>query len=481
MLNTRFYKLHPKNIFIISAIFLISFMYAANACVLPVFRYAVERWESDQFEIIIFHDSVFTKDDSIALSKIGKRSQYVSTDHDILKKTGNFKPGNITTYLTHVKDTSTRWINRIRKRELEDSSVTLPHALILFPSTTGISNPIWRGPVGKMPIDNLVDSPIRREIGKRIVSGETGVWVILESSDKGKNRSVHKKLSKYLDKAMSELKIQEIDPAELPSWYDPESSPELQVKFSMLSVSRTDPSEAMFVNMLLQTDPNIKNNDDPIVFCIFGRGRALVNFSEDLLSENNVLDVCRFLLGPCSCVVKEENPGVDIIMAVNWNERIVTSLVKDEPLPPLTGFSNILNKREKDKIKDEMPSSLKKGDKPIEQRHEEIPKPKKPQMNDDFSTEDAKLSGSSNSSPLNKIDLSQQEEHVTTAQEVNPTKSSTSPILIINSNKERHVSEELASSEESKKNIWLNLALVAVGLFVLIIIISIPLILRSKK
>jgi len=39
---------------------------------------------------------------------------------------------------------------------------------------------------------------------------------------------------------------------------------------------------------------------------------------------NNVMidDACTFLSGPCSCQVKRQNPGFDILTSVNWDELL---------------------------------------------------------------------------------------------------------------------------------------------------------------
>ena len=46
-----------------------------------------------------------------------------------------------------------------------------------------------------------------------------------------------------------------------------------------------------------------------------------------------------FLTGGCQCTVKAQNPGVDLIMNVDWDKLVVPSETIDEELPPLAGFS----------------------------------------------------------------------------------------------------------------------------------------------
>jgi len=55
---------------------------------------------------------------------------------------------------------------------------------------------------------------------------------------------------------------------------------------------------------------------------MFGRGRALevilANVAKPTLNE----DLTSFLSGACSCQVKEQNPGFDLLLSVNWDGEL---------------------------------------------------------------------------------------------------------------------------------------------------------------
>ena len=51
-----------------------------------------------------------------------------------------------------------------------------------------------------------------------------------------------------------------------------------------------------------------------------------------------VMDAAAFLIGPCSCQVKDQNPGVDVLMAVDWNRLVQSEIDLEKELPPLSGF-----------------------------------------------------------------------------------------------------------------------------------------------
>jgi hypothetical protein len=91
----------------------------------------------------------------------------------------------------------------------------------------------------------------------------------------------------------------------------------LRVAFSVLRAPRNDPAEALFVKTLLHGEA--QTNAGPVVFPIFGRGRALAALSGQQLTAKVIRDAANFLCGACSCEVKELNPGKDLLLAANWN------------------------------------------------------------------------------------------------------------------------------------------------------------------
>jgi hypothetical protein len=74
----------------------------------------------------------------------------------------------------------------------------------------------------------------------------------------------------------------------------------------------------------------------PLLVPVFGRGRALGILP--LSGPLNVLrieDMAVFISGPCSCQVKEENPGFDLLLAAAWEENLSGRLSVADSLPVL--------------------------------------------------------------------------------------------------------------------------------------------------
>ena len=66
------------------------------------------------------------------------------------------------------------------------------------------------------------------------------------------------------------------------------------------------------------------------MFALVGKG----------IQNENIDEACTFLTGPCSCQVKELNPGVDLLMAVDWEEEVSVVASATRELPELSGVAS---------------------------------------------------------------------------------------------------------------------------------------------
>jgi len=119
-----------------------------------------------------------------------------------------------------------------------------------------------------------------------------------------------------------------------------EVNKELRIAFSVLRVSRADPAEQFFLSLLLGIDPDYRSLDGPVAFPVFGRGRVLLGLGGENLTSTNIEDACQYICGACSCEIKAQNPGTDLLMAVNWDDAAQDRLIKDPPLPPLISLAS---------------------------------------------------------------------------------------------------------------------------------------------
>jgi len=138
------------------------------------------------------------------------------------------------------------------------------------------------------------------------------------------------------------IKLPEIDTADLK---DLSKSPEeLKIRFTAHRLSRSDRLEAAFVSMLLTTESDLREEFDkgsPMAFPVFGRGRVLYALLGDGIAASTIEEASRFLAGACQCTVKADNPGVDMLVAFDWDEHVQITEPKKEEDMPLTGLGAV--------------------------------------------------------------------------------------------------------------------------------------------
>jgi hypothetical protein len=70
--------------------------------------------------------------------------------------------------------------------------------------------------------------------------------------------------------------------------------------------------------MLRNFDPETATTTQPVAFPIFGRGRVLQGLIGNQIEHNQIMDTCLYMAGDCSCEIKWQNPGIDLLMSADW-------------------------------------------------------------------------------------------------------------------------------------------------------------------
>ncbi len=304
------------------------------ACQVPVFRYALERWTVDTYELVI-------------VPRTGGLTPEENSALDFLKEaSGSMEvPLNL----------------KIRIDESAENNTKAATASLFYPGKIrGFeTKPIWTGNLTNENAYRLVDSPLRRELAKRILKGESAIWLLIESGDKAKDDAAAAMLEKEMARAKKELKIPDgvvgqnelAAGAEAPANSDNilQSDVPLKIDFSMIRVNRLNQDEAIFLKMFLNLEDDLGDwSKEPMAFPVFGRGRVLEPLIGRGITPDNILEHSGYLCGACSCEVKEQNPGMDLLLAVNWDAAIDGSqVIIDKVLPPLEGTAALMNANKK--------------------------------------------------------------------------------------------------------------------------------------
>jgi len=289
------------------------------ACDVPVFRWALERWLPDPYDIVVFKRGTMTPSHATAV--------------DELESCEN---ANASVRLVDVDSELDPAV-----KELWDSQLSpdLPLMIVRYPNAPPGAGGFWSGSLTHDTVKTVLDSPKRREIAQRLLDDDAAVWVLLESGDPAKDGPAAELLQEQIERMQNTLKLPDRAPdLGYASWIAPEA-PDLQISFSLVQIGRNDPAEQMFVEMLLHSESDLLSFAEPMAFPVFGRGRALYALVGAGITEENIEEACAFLVGACTCLVKDENPGTDMLMSVDWDGLIGTSYVAELVPAPFPGLS----------------------------------------------------------------------------------------------------------------------------------------------
>lgn len=268
-----------KNLLLPAIIFLAGVR--ALACTVPVFRYALERWEPDPHLVRVLG---------------------VRPDGDF---TGmSMSDANL--FLVHDGESAESGTRLVVS--FEDDTVW------------------WEGPYTPGILDKLSDSPVRRDIARRLLSGASTVFVYVGGEDDTADAARVEWLRGQLETLQSSIQLPEQEEILYDEW-DPRgrfvTSIPLKVEFGLLHLRRDDAEEHMLIRQLTSVLlPGAEREEGgPVLAAIFGQGRAIV-LPVSMMQEEILTDLTFFLTGPCSCQVKSLNPGHDLLMTAAWAEAV---------------------------------------------------------------------------------------------------------------------------------------------------------------
>ena len=305
------------------------------ACNVPVFRYALERWRPDAYRVTVVHrgplDDAAKKllaeiDDQVEAGALNVAVRVV----DVAKPVDSDKSAEG----DKSAEEETAAELAALKTFLGESAT--PKMLLQYPAYLRIAVPIASAEFNAATVKQTMTSPVRQQLVQRLTEGQTAIWLLLESGDKEKDDAAAKVITERLTQLEKELKLPELTNDSADRLF---SNVPLQVSFSLLRLSRS-PEERTLMELLLRSEDDLAERPDPMVFPVFGRGRALLPLVGAGITPDNVRDSAGFLVGACSCEVKELNPGFDLLLAAKWEELLGQDGVPPPPVPAALTNSN---------------------------------------------------------------------------------------------------------------------------------------------
>jgi len=334
-------------------------------CSTPVYRYAMYNWPTAPYYVFyIHHGQVAPEDQPI---------------HELIRKLGEAEPpANLV--LEIIDGTDKAQLEQYPQVVIDawhacDEGAGEPVSLVF----TAWGAHLFSGRLDEKNVRALVDSPVRKQIGRLFQEGHGAVLLVLTGPDGKANAQAEKAVEKLAaDAAAGKFDFDQTDPYGIPAVeslagepgepYPAESEsgaagqpseavseqaageqqedPQAETagaeqpeqdsagfKMGVIKLARDDPKEQWLVRSLLAVEPDLNEfPNEPMVFGIYGRGRALPPFIGKGINYENLVECVYFLMGPCSCMIKDQNPGMDLLMCWNWDKTAEKWMATDEML-----------------------------------------------------------------------------------------------------------------------------------------------------
>ena len=282
------------------------------ACKLPVFRYALERWSVDRYRLVALVSDPNQVSVREALETLEER------------RGGQW---NAQIEIVNLNEmTEDQWwlfegLDDGAKDQLQ----------VYFPTGKGEDRLGWSGELSTESVKLWSSSPIRDSLVMDLAKGVSAVWLLVEGDDAAVNDQLEKDLRSTLERANRDIKIPEgvIAPDDAAQYFqeNPGASMDdvlrcavpLKVEFQMRRLSQADKREAATIAILRSLGVN---EGEACLVPVFGRGRMLDAIPAEPYPSDVILKACQYMVGECSCTVKAQNPGVDLLLNVDWQQKL---------------------------------------------------------------------------------------------------------------------------------------------------------------
>jgi hypothetical protein len=267
-----------------------------TACPIPVYQYALEHWPADDYllEVCFAGDS---------------RSEAENAAWRQLQNALRGSGGALNLRIKELPGTS-----------LPVAAEGRSWMRLLYPPHSRSQRPVWQGHFTQNAVNQLINSPFRQQLGQALADRTSVVWILLLSG----NRTQDQKIIAFVSENVENLAKSIVVP-EKADWGGQEMNLDWEVNFKVLSLRRDDPNEQLFIDLLLASEPDLRSDfsEHPLLFPVFGRGLLLYALAADGINRWTLSKAVDFLTGSCSCQVKAANPGLDLLIACDWDKLVV--------------------------------------------------------------------------------------------------------------------------------------------------------------
>ena len=304
---------------------------AGFACNTPVYRYAMYNWRVSPYPIFYLYNGEEPEEDKKVNKLIEELAMAEAEIANVVLEKIDVSD------VEKVKDLP-GW-EVIEKAWKSYDNGAVPAHLVMTPR----GGKVFAGRLDEKALKALVESPARTRLAELLRDGNAAVMMLLAGSDEAENKRAEEALDELIARSrrneipvapdLSDPAMMGIMPPEEPGDgedAEPMDKPPL-LKLAKLKIDRSDPAELWFVRSLMTIEPDLHEYvKEPMIFAGYGRGRAMEPYIGKGITPDNLVEVVAFLAGACSCMVKEQNPGVDLLVKWDW-ESTADLMAADDP------------------------------------------------------------------------------------------------------------------------------------------------------
>lgn len=294
----------------------------SRACNTPVYRYAMYNWAPAPYEFFHFYRGKMTDAD-----------RAVQRNLEELSRKG---PALANVLVTPIDISKPQQLDKapppVRESWKDQHKSAAPTWLVWTPWGAEVH----AGALDAAAVKGLTESPARAKLCDLLHQGHATVLVLLPGSDAA-DAARAEKVAKEVIALAAAGKVKtaasggEEMPAAMPGEEPAKPQDKKSIQVALLRIARDDPKEQWLVRMLLAVEPDLHTyGKEPMIFGFYGRGRAMEPFVGKGISTENLVELVGFLSGPCSCQVKDGNPGKDMLFHWNWQETADRLAASDE-------------------------------------------------------------------------------------------------------------------------------------------------------
>jgi len=312
-----------------------------QACTTPVYRYAMYNWAPAPYFVFYFHRGEPPAEDEQINQMITELAE---------------TPPAVANVRFEAVDVSKDDLHRLPEPVAEAwRSHVGPEAEQAEPVYLVFTSWGAKLHVGRLDAETvraMVSSPVRTRVGELLQGGCAAVMAFLPGSDAAENERAEKVAREVIALAESgQIPVESgfIDAA-LPQQFPPSESageqpsgdaqeetagaaPASELKVDLVKLARYDAAETWLVRSLAAMEPDLqKLAEQPMIFFCYGRGRAMPPYVGKGITAENLTGEIQFLASACSCLVKEQNPGVDLLMQWDWGAAADAMAANDPTL-----------------------------------------------------------------------------------------------------------------------------------------------------